>query len=110
MNIKKTTVATLISGVLLLGLPISSTVAHENHCEIKETELGQLMKHMKSELRGYVKGFKSEDQAKMQAHLNELLTLAEKAHQFIPVTISNLKEMDHPKMAGKRWKAWFIAI
>jgi len=105
MNIKKTKLALTLTGALFLALPISQAFAHESHCEIKDTELGDLMKYMKSELRGYVKGFKSNDQEKMQKHLNELLILSEKAHQLMPVTVAqmshtnmDMEAMDHGKM------------
>ena len=105
MNIKKTKLALTLTGALFLALPISQAFAHESHCEIKDTELGDLMKYMKSELRGYVKGFKSNDQEKMQKHLNELLILSEKAHQLMPVTVAqmshtnmDMEAMDHANM------------
>ncbi|MEI6896733.1 MAG: copper resistance protein CopA [Psychromonas sp.] len=98
MNIKKTKIALALTGALFLSLPISQAFAHEHHCEIEETQLSEIMKHMKSELKGYVKGVKSEDQEKMQKHLNSLLTLSEKATQYVPVVIENIDEMDHAKM------------
>ncbi|WP_193755497.1 copper resistance protein CopA [Psychromonas sp. psych-6C06] len=98
MNVKRTKIALLLSSTLFLSLPMSSAFAHEAHCEIKETQLGETMKHLKSELRAYVKGFKKGDQEKMQQHLNELLLLSEKAIQFTPVKIA---QMDHEDMKGK---------
>lgn len=103
MNVKKTKLALTLTGVLFLSLPISQVFAHEKHCEIKETQLGDTMKYMKSELRGYVKSFKSGDQQKMQQHLTELLTLSERASQYTPVKIEQLSHhdtqvMDNAKM------------
>jgi len=106
MNIKKTKLAIALTGALFLTLPMSQAFAHEKHCEIKETQLGETMKHMKSELRAYVKGFKKDDTDKMQKHLNELLKLSEKANQYTPVKITqmnheNKKGMDHSTMDKK---------
>lgn len=106
MNIKKSKLALALTGALFLSLPMSQAFAHEDHCEIKETQLGETMKHIKSELRAYVKGFKKDDAQKMQKHLNELLMLSEKANQYTPVKIAqmshdNMKGMDHSKMDMK---------
>jgi len=108
MTIKKTKLTLLLAGTLLFSLPISQAFAHADHCEIKDTELGDTMKYMKSELRAYVKGFKADDAKKMQKHLNELLMLSDRASQYTPVMItkmqhtdsdkSKMKEMDHAKM------------
>ncbi|MEJ6077571.1 hypothetical protein MT391_03340 [Vibrio sp. 1-Bac 57] len=106
--IKKTKLTFVLAGALLLTLPMSQAFAHAEHCESKDTELGETMKYMKSELRAYVKGFKTDDAKKMQKHLNELLMLSDKASQYMPVMItkmqhadsdkSKMKEMDHAKM------------
>lgn len=111
MNIKKTKLALALTGTLFLTLPMSQAFAHENHCEIKETQLGETMKHMKSELRAYVKGFKKGDADKMQRHLDQLLSLSEKANQYTPAKIAqmnhedmtdmDMKGMDHSKMDMK---------
>ena len=98
MSIKKTNLVLVLSGALFCSLPMSQAFAHEKHCEIEDTELGDLMKYMKSELRGYTKGFKSDDQEKMQKHLNELIKLSEKAHQLVPVTISKPNHTDSTKV------------
>jgi len=103
MKIKKTKLALALTASLLLSLPMSQAFAHEAHCEIEETQLGETMKHMKSELRAYVKGFKKGNAEKMQQHLNELLALSEKANQYTPVKISKMhhegmKKKDQSKM------------
>lgn len=105
MKTKKTKLAVILSASLFLFTPFSTVSAHSEHCEIKETELGETMKHMKSELRAYVKGFKAEDPDKMQRHLNELLQLSEKANKLTPVTIMQMghddsSEMDHSAMVA----------
>ncbi|WP_019613106.1 hypothetical protein [Psychromonas ossibalaenae] len=104
MNIQKNKMALALSAVLLLSLPVSA-FAHEKHCEVKDTQLGDYMKYMKSELRGYVKGFKGGDQEKMQLHINELLKLSELAVNETPVKVKMLNDdksamqgMDHSQM------------
>ena len=114
MKMKKSTLAIALTGALLFTLSISQAVAHEKHCDIEETELGDIMKYMKSELRGYNKGFKADNANKMQKHLTELLLLSERAKQYMPVMVSKMekghikagehdqaddKKMDHSKMA-----------
>jgi hypothetical protein len=108
MNINKTKLVLALTGSLFLAMPVSQVFAHEAHCEIKETKLGDTMKYMKSELRAYVKGFKSDDQDKMQKHLNELLKLSKQASQYTPVLITmnqhsdmDMEGMDHSKMDMK---------
>lgn len=100
MNIKKTKIVLTLSSLIFLAIPLSSAFAHEKHCEIKETQLGETMKYMKSELRAYVKGFKSDDSQKMQQHLNELLKLSAMAAEQTPVKIKNINaaSMDHQQM------------
>lgn len=100
MNIKKTKITLILSGLIFLAMPLSSAFAHEQHCEIKETQLGDTMKYMKSELRAYVKGVKSDDAQKMQQHLNELLKLSSMAAEQTPVKIKNMHAagMDHQQM------------
>ncbi|WP_028863064.1 hypothetical protein [Psychromonas aquimarina] len=104
MKTLKNRILPALSVVLFLSLPVSA-FAHEKHCEIKDTQLGDYMKYMKSELRGYVKGFKGQDQEKMQLHLNELLKLSELAVNETPVKIkminddkSAMQGMDHSQM------------
>ena len=106
MNIKKTKLALALTGALFLTLPMSQAFAHEKHCDIKETQLGESMKHMKSELRAYVKGFKKDDTEKMQRHASELIKLTDVAINETPMKINmmehegmpNMEDMDHSKM------------
>jgi hypothetical protein len=106
MNMKKTKLALALTGALFLTLPASQAFAHEKHCEIKETQLGETMKHIKSELRAYVKGFKKDDANKMQKHALELIKLTERAINETPMKIKmmghkgmpNMEGMDHSKM------------
>ncbi|TEW54686.1 hypothetical protein E2R68_08280 [Psychromonas sp. RZ22] len=103
MNMKKSKLVLALSGALFMTLPMNQAFAHDDHCEIKDTKLGDTMKYMKSELRGYTKGFKSADQKKMQRHLNELLKLSEQAGRMMPVTIAqlgkgDLEKIDYSKM------------
>lgn len=95
MKIKKNNRAISLSVLLFLSSPFSTVFAHSEHCEIKETELGETMKFMKSELRAYVKAFKSENMDNMQRHLDQLIQLIEKAEKLTPVSIMQL---DHEQM------------
>jgi len=88
MIIKKTKLAIALVSALVFSLPMSQAFAHEDHCDIEDTELGDTMKYMKSELRAYNKAFDSEDQEGMQEHINELLKLSERGSQFIPTLIA----------------------
>lgn len=97
MIIKKTKLAFALTSALLFSLPISQAFAHEEHCEIKDSELGDIMKYMKSELRAYNKGFDSEDKEKMQQHVYELLKLSTKARELIPVVITKVDHDDPAK-------------
>lgn len=101
MNIKKTKIALALSGLMFLAAPLPSAFAHDKHCEIKDTPLGDTMKYMKSELRGYVKGVKGDDPQKMQQHLNGLLKLIAVAAEQTPVKIKNMQAMDHGDMESK---------
>lgn len=91
MNIKKTNIILTFAVTLFLVLPMHQTFAHEAHCEIKDTQLGNIMKYMKSELRAYTKSVKSGDKIKMQKHLNELLMLSKQASEQMPVVINHTK-------------------
>lgn len=93
-TIKRNKLALSLAATLFLSLPMSQAFAHEEHCEIKDTELGDMMKYMKSELRAYNKSFNSEDQAEMKEHANELLKLSAKAEQLIPVVIAKASHHD----------------
>ena len=92
--------AVAFGSVIFLATPFTSAFAHEKHCEIKDTQLSDTMKYMKSELRGYVKGFKGDDAEKMQQHLNELLKLSSMLADQTPVKIKNMHaaSMDHEQM------------
>lgn len=100
MNRTKTKMVLTLSGLIFLAMPVSSAFAHEQHCEIKETQLGETMKYMKSELRAYVKGVKRDDAEKMRQHLNELLKLSSMAAEKTPIMIKNMHAagMDHQQM------------
>lgn len=88
MTLKKTKLALALTATLVFSLPMSQAFAHEDHCDIEDTELGDTMKYMKSELRAYNKGFDSEDQAEMKEHAGELVKLSERAKLLIPTLIS----------------------
>lgn len=92
MNIRKNKVALALSGLLFLSTPFSSAFAHEDHCEIKDTKLGDTMDYMKSELRAYTKSFKSDDTEDMKKHAGELLKLSAIAKDEVPVTIKYMTE------------------
>ena len=93
MNFNKTTPALALYGTLLLTLPMTSVSANQATCEVSASHPSNVIKQIKSELKGYVKGVKSDDQATMQTHVNALLTLSETANQ-------SMKGMDHSKMQG----------
>ncbi|PKH02100.1 hypothetical protein CXF72_13365 [Psychromonas sp. MB-3u-54] len=76
MNIKKSKIALALGALLFLSVPLSSALADQNHNDVKVAQRGDTMEFIKSELRGYVKGVKSDDAQKMQQHLNKLLTLS----------------------------------
>jgi len=88
MILKKTTLTLALMGTLFFALPMTHAFADEIKCEIKDTELSDIMKYMKSELRAYNKGFDSENKEEMLQHANELVMLSEKAGQLIPVVIA----------------------
>ena len=92
MRFIKNKLALTLLGALLFTQPTSLVFAHAEHCGIKETTLGDTMKYIKSELRAYNKGFKADDQAEMQAHINELIKLSEKSETLIPVVIDNMEQ------------------
>ncbi len=105
MNIKKSKIVLALGGLIFLAAPLGSAFAHEQHCEIEDTQLGNTMKYIKSELRAYVKGFKNDDPQKMQQHLNELIKLSSIAAEQTPVKIKKMhdhdmpiSEMDHSQM------------
>ena len=71
----------------LMLLTSIEAFAHAAHC--KDTELGELMKEMKQELKGYVKSFKQSDQTAMQQHLDELIRDSQEAKALIPLKYEN---------------------
>ncbi|SEF41091.1 cytochrome b562 [Oceanospirillum linum] len=71
------------ASVSLMLLTSTETFAHAAHCE--DSELGDLMKSMKQELKDYVSSFKQSDQAAMQQHLNGLLNDSKQAKKLIPM-------------------------
>ena len=100
MNIKKSKIVLALGALLFLSVPLSSAFADQKHNEIKQTQMGGSMQHIKSELRGYVKGVKGDDAQKMQQHLDKLLTLSAMSTEQIPVYMSNMQGMDHASMAN----------
>ncbi|WP_372880592.1 hypothetical protein [Psychromonas sp.] len=96
MNIKKSKIVLALGGLIFLAAPLGSAFAHEQHCEIEDTQLGNTMKYIKSELRAYVKGFKNDDPQKMQQHLNELIKLSSIAAEQTPVKIKKMHDHDMP--------------
>ena len=112
MNIKKSKIGLALSGLLFLSAPLSSVFADQKHNEIKQTQMGGTMQYIKSELRGYVQGVRSDDAQKMQQHLNELLTLSAMTANQAPVKMKNMpaamnheqmgmSEMEHANMDSK---------
>ncbi|MDX1398757.1 MAG: cytochrome b562 [Oceanospirillum sp.] len=71
------------SSATLMLLTSTETFAHAAHCE--DSELGELMKSMKQELKDYVSSFKQSDQAAMQKHLDELIADSREAKKLIPL-------------------------
>lgn len=100
MIIKKTKLAISLAATLLLSLSMSQAFADQAKCEVKDTELGDIMKYMKSELRAYNKGFDSEDKEEMLKHANELVMLSAKAEQLVPVVIAKESNDGTDKTAG----------
>jgi len=74
----------------LMLLTSTEVFAHAEHCE--DTELGDLMKSMKDDLKGYVKGFKQSDQKTMQKHLNELISDSKNARTLMPLKYESQSE------------------
>ena len=101
MNFNKTTIALALSGTLFFTLPMTSVFANQATCELSASQPNNVIKQIKSELKGYVKGVKSADQATMQTHVNALLTLSETANQSMKgMDHSKMQGMDHSNMAG----------
>ncbi|MFT6926647.1 MAG: hypothetical protein ACJAZP_002266 [Psychromonas sp.] len=76
MNIKKSKIALALGALLFLSAPLSSAFADQKHNDVEMAEMGDTMAFIKSELRGYVQGVKSDDAQRMQQHLNKLLSLS----------------------------------
>jgi hypothetical protein len=96
MNIKKSKVALALGASVFLAMPLSSALADQKHNDVKVVHMGDTMGFIKSELRGYVKGVRSDDGQKMQQHLNKLLTLsAMPVNQTVDMPAAM---MDHEQM------------
>jgi len=108
MTLKKNKLAFSLLTALFFSLPISQTFAHEHHCDIKETELGNTMKYIKSELRAYNKGFDAEDKAEMKEHAGELVKLTAKAETLIPASIAITNHAEKVEDLTAEQKAKFV--
>lgn len=71
----------------LMLMTSTEAFAHAAHC--KDTELGELMKGMKQDLKSYVQSFKQSDQTGMQRYLKELIKGSQEAKALIPVKYEN---------------------
>jgi len=101
MNFNNTTLALALSGVLFFTLPMTSVFANQATCELSASQPENVIKQIKSELKGYVKGVKSDAQTTMQTHVNTLLILSETANQSMAgMDHSNMAGMDHSQMQG----------
>lgn len=100
MNIKKSKIALALGVSIFLAMPLSSALADQKHNDVKVVHMGDTMQFIKSELRGYVKGVRSDDAQKMQQHLNKLLTLSAMPANQTSEKIKNMPAtiMDHEKM------------
>ncbi len=81
---------------LLLPLSLAFAIpvqAHSEHCQ--DSQLGNLMKDMKQDLKGYVAAVKADDKTSMQQQIDKLLNLAEQAKQEVPM---KLQQQGHPMM------------
>ncbi len=97
---KKIAVALALTGALAaFSMP---AIAHSEHC--KNTELGGIMKELKSDLKTYVKAFKSNDQALMQLQLDKLITSTSKAKKEVLLKLQDMdmSNMDHTKMGDMK--------
>lgn len=77
--VKKTLLILSGAGLFMLS---QGAFAHAAHC--KDTELGTLMDGMKTDLKAYVKAFKSSDAPEMQTRLDRLLVASEKSKDYLP--------------------------
>ena len=97
---KKIAVTLALAGALsVFSMPV---LAHSEHC--KNTELGGIMKELKSDLKTYVKAFKSNDQALMQLQLDKLIASTSKAKKEVPLKLQDMdmSDMDHTKMGDMK--------
>ncbi len=91
--LKKITLVLALTGAV--SLP---AMAHSEHC--KDTELGNIMKTMKTDLKLYVEAFKADDKGAMQAQAAKLLTSARQAKNEVPLKLQqdphgNMADMSH---------------
>jgi hypothetical protein len=109
MNIKKSKIALALGVSIFLAMPLSSALADQKHNDVKVVHMGDTMQFIKSELRSYVKGVRSDDAQKMQQHLNKLLTLsamsanqsaASMGHEQMGMSAIEHANMDHANMAA----------
>jgi len=103
MNMSKTKMTLALSSLLFLSAPITSVFADQGHAQMKTMQASETttMKSIETELRGYVKAFKTDDFQMMQQHIDKLLLLNEKASKEIPAKIYAMHgdgEIDHSKM------------
>lgn len=100
-SIRKTLLALTGAGLLLSA---SNVFAHSAHC--KDTELGELMKGIKEDLKTYVGAFKTSDTTIMQQAVAEMIAASEKAKNYTPLKLQEEAEMpqmstqDHAQMGG----------
>jgi hypothetical protein len=78
--------ASIVTASILTLVSVTAN-AHSEHC--KDTELGSVMKDMKSELKAYVDAFKDDDQTAMQQHAAQLISSAKEAKQLIPLKLQD---------------------
>ena len=88
--IKKIRQLIFATSATLMLLTSTEIFAHEEHCQ--DTELGDLMKSMKDDLKGYVKSFKQSDQKAIQKYLNELIADSKNARTLMPLKYESQSE------------------
>ncbi|ABM03192.1 hypothetical protein Ping_1371 [Psychromonas ingrahamii 37] len=102
MNIKKSKIALALGVSIFLAMPLSSALADQKYNDVKVVHMGDTMQFIKSELRGYVKGVRSDDAQKMQQHLNKLLTLSAMSANQSAASMDHeqmgMSEMEHANM------------
>lgn len=72
---------------LLLIFLVNPVMAHEAHC--RDSELGGLMKEMKSDLKKYVSSFRHKDINGMKMSLDDLILNTTKSKDKIPLKFSD---------------------